>query len=73
MVVDVSGPTRQPLLYGFTGAVTGLTIVVVALRIVSRRLAKAPFWWDDWLIWFGSAIALIINAETIYGTCAKHM
>lgn len=68
MVVTVSGPTRQPAIYAVTGAVSALTIITVALRIVSRRLAKAPFWWDDWLIWFGAAIALVISAETIYGT-----
>lgn len=62
-----NGPTRQPVIYGVTGALTGLTIVVVTLRMVSRRLAKSTYWWDDWLLWFGAGLTIVINAETIYG------
>lgn len=27
-----------------------MTIIAVALRFLSRRLAKARIWWDDWLV-----------------------
>ena len=27
-----------------------LAVIAVILRFISRRLAGAGFWWDDWLI-----------------------
>lgn len=31
---------------------TTLSIIVVGLRILSRRIRKQPLWWDDYLIMF---------------------
>lgn len=59
--------TRQPLIYGICIVFTIATFIIVGLRIFSRHIAKAVFWWDDWLLWFGSALTLGINAGTMYG------
>ena len=43
---DISIPTFLALNITFHV----LTLIIVVLRLVSRRLAKLPLWWDDWLM-----------------------
>lgn len=47
---DVYYETRAPVLYGGTISLQVLSTLVVILRFVARRVAKAGLWWDDWLI-----------------------
>ena len=36
-----------------------LSVVVVAIRFTSRKLAKKGFWWDDWL-----CLAALVSKST---------
>ncbi len=50
MPSDVYYQSRAPVLYGGTISLQILSTLVVALRFIARRVAKAGLWWDDWVI-----------------------
>ena len=52
-----SVPDRGPLIIAVCSVLISLTVLAIALRFLSRRLAKAGFWWDDWL----SLLTLVRN------------
>ena len=35
-------------------------LLVLALRFASRRISKAGFWWDDWLL-----VPAVVRLETL--------
>lgn len=41
---------KGPIILGISILVTFLAITAVALRFLSRKLSKAQYWWDDWMI-----------------------
>ena len=41
---------KGPLVLGVSILVSFLAITAVALRFLSRKLSKAHYWWDDWMI-----------------------
>ena len=41
---------RSELLVGYSVALIVLSSILVILRLISRRLSAAKFWWDDTLI-----------------------
>ena len=48
--VDLS-ESQQPRLYGTYSSTWLLAIIAVALRMLCRkRLSRAGFWWDDYVI-----------------------
>ena len=47
--VDLS-ETQVPRILGVNIATYILALIAINLRFVSRRLSRAPFWWDDWLM-----------------------
>lgn len=44
--------TIQPWTVSVVVSMTILSLVSVALRLVSRRIKKQPLWWDDYMIIF---------------------
>lgn len=50
MPTDVYYQSRTPVLYGWTISFQVLSTLVVALRFIARRVPKAGFLWDDWII-----------------------
>ena len=42
--------TQVPRILGVNIATFTLAIIAIILRFVSRRISRAPFWWDDWLM-----------------------
>ena len=47
-VSDMSA-SQQPRIFAATSIAYGLTVIAVVLRFISRKLAGAGLWWDDWL------------------------
>ena len=47
-------------IFGITGALLFLSSLAVALRIISRRLSSASFWWDD-----GTIIAALVYSTIL--------
>lgn len=49
---QMSGPVpdKGGYIVGTAVAAAIVTTITVALRCCSRRLTKAGFWWDDWVI-----------------------
>ena len=41
---------RSVLLVGYSVALIALSSILAILRLISRRLSAAKFWWDDALI-----------------------
>ena len=41
---------KGSLVLGVSILVSVLAITAVALRFLSRKLSKAHYWWDDWMI-----------------------
>ena len=41
---------KGPIVLGISIIVSFLAITAVVLRFLSRKLAKAQYWWDDWMI-----------------------
>ncbi|KAK0507563.1 hypothetical protein JMJ35_010086 [Cladonia borealis] len=41
---------KGPTMLGISILVTFLAIAAVALRFLLRKLSKAQYWWDDWMI-----------------------
>jgi len=41
---------KQSMILGVNISLFCLAAVVVVLRFIARRLSKAPFWWDDYLM-----------------------
>ena len=41
---------RGRIVLGISIFVSFLAITAVALRFLSRKLSKAQYWWDDWMI-----------------------
>lgn len=39
-----------PFIIRISAAMVALSGIAVCLRFLSRRLVKAPFLWDDWMI-----------------------
>ena len=52
--------SRTAELYGVTSALLVIATAAVILRLLSRRVSSASFWWDDWTI-----LAALVNP-----TCA---
>ena len=46
------GDSRTPVVVIVMAFITTLALISVALRIVSRKLGRIRFGWDDWLIIF---------------------
>lgn len=42
----------QPWVSAVTGAMTGLALLAVGLRMLARYERKQKLWWDDWMILF---------------------
>ena len=41
---------RAPEVYTSHITIYALTIIVVALRLIAKRVSNSSFWWDDWFI-----------------------
>ena len=50
MSSKVEHANKGPIVLGIFILVTFLAITAVALRFLSRKLSKAQYWWDDWMI-----------------------
>ena len=37
-------------LWGIMASLVAVATIAVLLRLFSRRLSQAPFWWDDWTV-----------------------
>ena len=53
---------KRPLLLGVLITLIALSIIIVALRFLTRRLSGAGYWWDDWLI-----LAALVRAKKSTG------
>ena len=47
--IDLS-ETQVPRMLGINISTFVLAVISIILRFVSRRLSRAHFWWDDWLM-----------------------
>lgn len=47
--IDLS-ETQVPRILGVNIATLALAAIAICLRFLSRRLSRAQFWWDDWLM-----------------------
>ena len=56
----VSVPDKSPLIIAVCSVLIFFTVLAIALRFLSRSLAKAGFWWDDWL----SLLTLVCRLST---------
>ncbi|KAL8658977.1 MAG: hypothetical protein Q9202_007337 [Teloschistes flavicans] len=59
--------TQVPRIQGITIATFCLAIIAVVLRFTARRLTRAAFWWDDWLM-----LPAIVRCDIAYtiATCS---
>ncbi|KAG8156839.1 hypothetical protein KVR01_013252 [Diaporthe batatas] len=48
-------------------AILCLMLVVVAMRILSRVMARMPFWWDDWINFMAAGFCIGLTAATFGG------
>ena len=46
-----------------------ITTTSVVLRLVSRRIAKAGFWYDDYAIIVASSLTLVLPILLLIGRC----
>lgn len=44
------GASQQSEIIGSITATWALAVICVALRFLARRVSRAGFWWDDWLM-----------------------
>lgn len=42
--------SQQPEIMGSIIATWAFAVIAVALRFFARRVSRAGFWWDDWLM-----------------------
>ena len=42
--------SKQPAIIGSIVATWAFAVIAVALRFFARRVSRAGFWWDDWLM-----------------------
>lgn len=42
--------SQQPEIIGSIVATWAFAVITVALRFFARRVSRAGFWWDDWLM-----------------------
>ncbi|KAI9672329.1 MAG: hypothetical protein M1817_003351 [Caeruleum heppii] len=62
--------SRQGTIVSATIATAVLAHIAVALRLISRKLVKAPFWWDDYAMIVALGLA---ESSLIYGLVSvKH-
>ena len=47
--IDLSA-SEVPRILGVNIATFILAVIAIVLRFMARRLTRAPFWWDDWLM-----------------------
>ena len=40
----------QPDIYGAISTVYPVAVLAAVLRLLARRVSKAGYWWDDWII-----------------------
>ena len=58
---------RGPDILGAIISTYCISIVVIGLRTISRRISKAGFWIDDWLIYASTVILIaIVRTGTLY-------
>jgi len=50
MAVEDDHADKGGVVLGISILMTILAIMAVALRFLSRKLSRAGFWWDDWVI-----------------------
>lgn len=48
----------QPWTVAVVVSMTVLSLVSVALRLISRRIKAQSLWWDDWMIMFSMVRSL---------------
>ena len=53
---DVS-TDRGPIIIGVVSFLWVLTIIATSLRVISKYLSKAKWWWDDYLAIIASVVA----------------
>lgn len=53
----------QPWTVAVVVSVTILSLISVALRLVSRRIKGQPLWWDDYMILFSMVRHVTINKK----------
>ena len=75
---------RQHVIIGITTAVLVLAIISYVLRLAARRMSRAAFWYDDWLMgaglvrenshsiihWFGAQRLIISSSLPRYPVSA---
>ena len=54
--------SQQPSIYAATFISWGLAVIAVVLRFTARKISKANFWWDDWLM----IVALVTFPDLMY-------
>jgi hypothetical protein len=64
MATGLQDTTDQaPQLIALFVVITALAVFAVALRLIARRLAQLPLWWDDYLL----IVASVSGALGFYG------
>ena len=53
--------SRTPEIYGSTITLTIVATAAVGLRLASRRISSATYWWDDWAI----IVALVSTVASV--------
>ncbi|KAL3467936.1 hypothetical protein BJX64DRAFT_282825 [Aspergillus heterothallicus] len=68
---------QGPKIRGAVVSTWALSVVFVLLRFLSRYLARAGFWWDDWLILssplLGSPLSLLSSTWYLQHGFGKHV
>lgn len=57
---------EDALIKGSIIATWALAVIVVCLRFIARRLSKARFWYDDWLVLPATVSIPYINTRGSY-------
>jgi predicted lysophospholipase L1 biosynthesis ABC-type transport system permease subunit len=58
--IDLYG-NAQGAITGFVASTWALAVIAVILRFVSRRIARAGYWMDDWLMLPALAIYTLLT------------
>lgn len=55
---------ENALIKGSIMATWALAVIVVCLRFIARRLSKARFWYDDWLV-LPATVNFLISSQQL--------
>lgn len=71
-MADETSDNLQPWAIATTASVTGMALLSVLLRLLSRYERKQKLWWDDWMIIMSMVGFKLASGQSIANTILSY-